>query len=226
MTAGAAPGALPAVVVLVSGRGSNLAALLEAGLPVRYAAVISSRAEAGGLAIARAHGIPAEFLEHRGFADRSAFDEALAQRIDAAFAAAGCADSGLVVLAGFMRILTAGFTARYAGRLVNIHPSLLPAFTGLHTHQRAIDAGVRVHGCSVHYVTAELDHGPIIAQAAVPVLPDDDADRLAARVLVQEHRLYPQVVRAWSEGRLGLGDDGRVRYQGRFDPDEGLRVPQ
>ena len=221
-----AVGAPPALVVLISGRGSNLAALLAAALPVKVAAVISNRADAGGLDIARRHGIPAVVLEHRGYADREAFDQALAERIDQAFAEAGCADGGLLVLAGFMRILSAAFTARYAGRMINIHPSLLPSFTGLHTHRRAIEAGVRVHGCSVHYVTAELDHGPLIAQAVVPVLPDDDEDRLAARVLVQEHRLYPQVVRAWAEGRLALDAAGRVRYQATFDPSDSLRVPQ
>ncbi len=216
----------PAVVVLISGRGSNLAALLAADLPLRMAAVISNRADAGGLEIARQHGVPTAVLEHRGFADRESFDQALAACIDQAFARAGTPQGGLLVLAGFMRILSARFTERYAGRMINIHPSLLPSFTGLHTHQRAIEAGVRVHGCTVHYVTAELDHGPVIAQAVVPVLPGDDQDSLAARVLVQEHLLYPQVLRAWAEGRLALDQGGRVRYRATFDPSDSLRVPK
>ncbi|MDE3010150.1 MAG: phosphoribosylglycinamide formyltransferase, partial [Pseudomonadota bacterium] len=169
---------------------------------------------------------PTEVLDHAAYPDRASFDAALAQRIDAAFASAGQPHGGLVVLAGFMRILTPAFTARYAGRMINIHPSLLPAFTGLHTHRRAIEAGVRVHGCTVHYVTAELDHGPIIAQAAVPVLPDDDEHTLAARVLVQEHQLYPLVVRAWAEGRLTLDATGAVRLGASFDGSDCLRVPR
>jgi phosphoribosylglycinamide formyltransferase-1 len=216
----------PAIVVLISGRGSNLAALLEAELPVSVAAVISNRSDAGGLAVAAAHAVPTAVLDHRAYADREAFDRALAGQIDAALGAAGQPDQGLVVLAGFMRIFSAGFTAHYAGRMINIHPSLLPAFTGLHTHRRALQAGVRLHGCTVHYVTAELDHGPVIAQAAVPVLADDDETRLADRVLAQEHQLYPQVVRAWADGRLALGADGRVRYTASIDPSASLRVPQ
>ena len=157
----------------------------------QVAAVISNKADAAGLAFARAHGIATEVLDHKGFASREAFDQALAALIDK-FDTPG--HPVLVVLAGFMRILTPGFVARYAGRLTNIHPSLLPAFPGLHTQQRALDAGCKFAGATVHLVTAELDHGPILAQAVVPVLPGDTADTLAARVLTQEHRIYPQAV--------------------------------
>lgn len=183
------------VVVLISGRGSNMQALIEADLPV--SAVISNRADAGGLAIAARHGIATSVVEHRGYSMREAFDAALAVEIERY-------SPRLVALAGFMRILTPGFVQRYAGRLVNIHPSLLPSFTGLDTHARAIEAGVKLHGCTVHFVVAEVDHGPIIAQAAVPVLTDDSADTLAARVLREEHRIYPQAVRWFLEGRLAV----------------------
>lgn len=183
------------VVVLISGRGSNMRALIEADIPV--SAVISNCADAGGLAIAARHAVPTRVVEHRGFASRDAFDAALAGAVDAF-------SPKLVALAGFMRILTPGFVNRYAGRLVNVHPSLLPAFTGLDTHQRALEAGVKLHGCTVHFVTAELDHGPIIAQAAVPVNGGDTADTLAARVLREEHRIYPQAVRWFLEGRLAV----------------------
>ncbi len=179
-------------------------ALVEADLPV--SAVISNRAGAGGLAIAQRHGIDTRVVEHKGYASREAFDAALAGVID------GYAPK-LVALAGFMRILSPGFVNRYAGRLVNIHPSLLPAFTGLDTHERALEAGVKLHGCTVHFVTAELDHGPIIAQAAVPVLGDDTADTLAARVLREEHRVYPQAVRWFLEGRLAVRGN-RVEVSG------------
>lgn len=192
------------IVVLVSGRGSNLQALFEAGLPV--SAVLSNRADAGGLALAEARGVPAHAIEHRRFDSREAFDTALAAAIDA-FA------PRLVVLAGFMRILTPVFVERYAGRIMNIHPSLLPAFPGLDTHARALTAGVKLHGCTVHFVTAQLDHGPIIAQAAVPVRPQDTAAGLAARVLRQEHLLYPRAVRWFLEDRLQI-DAGVVRVRG------------
>ena len=181
------------VVVLISGRGSNLQALLDARIPV--SAVISNKAGAGGLEIAARRGIATRVVEHRAYAGREAFDAALAAAIDEFKPA-------LVVLAGFMRILTPGFVERHAGRLVNIHPSLLPAFPGLDTHERALEAGVKLHGCTVHFVTAELDHGPIIAQAAVPVLDDDTPDTLAARVLREEHRIFPEAVRAFLDGRL------------------------
>lgn len=192
------------MVILISGRGSNMQAMVEAGLPV--AAVISNRADAAGLQYAAAQGIATVVVEHRGYATREAFDAALAQAIDG-FGPA------LVVLAGFMRILTAGFVARYQGRLINIHPSLLPCFTGLDTHARALAAGVKLHGATVHFVTAELDHGPIVIQAAVPVLPGDDEDKLAARVLATEHRIYPQAARWFLEGKLVI-ESGVVRVKG------------
>ena len=185
------------IVILISGGGSNMAAIVRAAQQekweerygARVAAVVSNKANAGGLAFAREQGIATEVLDHKAFASREAFDADLAATIDRH-------QPALVVLAGFMRILTPGFVARYAGRLVNIHPSLLPAFTGLHTHQRAIDAGCKVAGVTVHQVTAELDVGPILDQAVVPVLPGDTADTLAARVLTQEHVIYPRAVRA------------------------------
>lgn len=188
------------IVILISGRGSNMKAILEAGVPAQIAAVISNEPAAAGLATARGHGVPTATVDHRRFADRAAFDAALAAAIDGFH-------PDLVVLAGFMRILTDAFVARYHGRLVNIHPSLLPAFPGLHTHRRALAAGVRVHGCTVHFVTPALDHGPIIIQAAVPVAPDDTEDALAARVLREEHRIYPQAIRWFCEDRLALSEE-------------------
>lgn len=187
------------IVILISGAGSNMAAIVrtarsdnwEARLQARVAAVISNRPQAGGLAIAHEQGIATEVVDHRMFDDRTLFDQALAEAIDRQDPLGRPA---LVVLAGFMRVLTPGFVGRYEGRLLNIHPSLLPAFTGLHTHQRALDAGCRVAGATVHRVTAELDNGPILAQAVVPVLPGDNADRLAARVVSQEHRIYPAAI--------------------------------
>ena len=186
------------IVILISGAASNMAAIVRAAhardwagrCDARVAAVLSNRADAGGLAFAREQGIATAVVDHKAFATREAFDEALAAQIDVH-------QPALVVLAGFMRILTPGFVARYAGRLVNIHPSLLPAFPGLHTHRRAIEAGCRFAGASVHLVTAELDHGPILDQAVVPVLPDDTEQTLAARVLTQEHQLYPRAIEAW-----------------------------
>lgn len=181
------------IVALISGRGSNLEALLDAGLPV--GAVISNRADAKGLELARARGVEAIVVEHRAYAMREAFEEALCARIDS-FA------PRLILLAGFMRVLTGGFVERYHGRMLNIHPSLLPAFPGLDTHARALAAGVKVHGCSVHFVTAQLDHGPIVIQAAVRVLPGDTAASLAARVLRLEHVIYPRAARWFLDGRL------------------------
>ncbi|MBI2754882.1 MAG: phosphoribosylglycinamide formyltransferase [Betaproteobacteria bacterium] len=192
------------VVVLISGRGSNLQAILRAGVAV--SGVISNEAGARGLDIAAQHGVPARVVEHRGFASRERFDAALGDEIDR-FA------PKLVALAGFMRILTAGFVERFAGRLVNIHPSLLPAFPGLDTHERALAAGVKVHGCTVHFVTSDLDHGPIIVQAAVPVRPGDTGDTLAARVLRQEHEAYPRAIRWFLEDRLVI-ENGVVRVLG------------
>ncbi|MBN8504472.1 MAG: phosphoribosylglycinamide formyltransferase [Burkholderiales bacterium] len=195
------------IVVLISGRGSNMEAIVRAcrqeAWPARVAAVISNRPEAAGLAFARAQGIEAQGLDHRAHTSREAFDAALIQAIDTHA-------PDLVVLAGFMRILTPAFCAHYAGRLLNIHPSLLPAFPGLHTHERALQAGCRLAGASVHFVTAELDHGPIVAQAMVPVLDGDSADQLAARVLALEHQMYPRAVRWFVEDKLQI-DGHRVR---------------
>jgi phosphoribosylglycinamide formyltransferase-1 len=193
------------IVILISGRGSNMEALLDADVGGTIAAVISNRADARGLAIARNRGVATAVVEHRDFAARAEFDAALAAAIDRF-------EPGLVVLAGFMRILTPAFVARYAGRMLNIHPSLLPAFAGLDTHRRALEAGVKIHGCTVHFVTADLDHGPIVAQAAVAVLDDDDESTLAARVLAEEHRILPAAVRAYCQGRLVVAD-GRVRVR-------------
>ena len=198
---------MKSVVILISGRGSNMEALLAAvargELPVRVAAVISNRPDAKGLETAAAQGVPTAVVDHKAHAGREAFDAALAECID------GYAPD-LVVLAGFMRILTEGFVRHYEGRLLNIHPSLLPSFPGLHTHQRALEEGVRIHGCTVHFVTPALDHGPVVVQAAVPVLDGDDEATLAARVLQQEHLVYPLAVRWFAEDRLTL-EGGRVR---------------
>jgi phosphoribosylglycinamide formyltransferase-1 len=191
------------IVILISGRGSNMQAILEARLPLTVAAVISNDAQAGGLATAQQHRIATRIVDHRTHSGRAAFDEALGREIDSF-------DPDLVVLAGFMRILTAAFVDRYRGRLINIHPSLLPAFTGLHTHRRALEAGVKLHGCTVHFVTPELDHGPIVIQAAVPVHDDDSEDTLSARVLAEEHRIYPQALRWFCEGRLAITPQGTV----------------
>lgn len=178
--------------------------LIDAGLPV--SAVISNRAGAQGLQIAAAHGVATRVVEHRAFASREAFEAALAKEIDRF-------SPRLVALAGFMRVLTPAFVERYAGRLLNIHPSLLPAFPGLNTHQRALEAGVKLHGCTVHFVTAELDHGPIVIQAEVRVRDDDSAETLAARVLRREHLIYPRAAQWFLEGRLVIRD-GKVRVKG------------
>jgi len=189
------------VAILISGRGSNMRALVEAGIPV--AAVVSNEASAAGLEFARARHLPTAVVAHTAYPSRAAFDDALAAEIDRF-------GPKLVVLAGFMRILTPAFVRRYEGRLLNIHPSLLPAFSGLHTHARALAAGVKIHGATVHFVTPELDHGPIVIQAAVPVRSGDDEAALAARVLVQEHRIYPEAVRWFLDGKLAI-DAGLVR---------------
>ena len=195
------------IVILISGRGSNMEALIAARaagqLPVEIAAVLSNRPDAKGLQTAAEAGIATHVVDHKAFASREAFDAAMAACID------GFAPD-LVVLAGFMRILSEGFVRHYEGRLMNIHPSLLPSFPGLHTHQRALDEGVRIHGCTVHFVTPALDHGPVIIQAAVPVLDGDDEASLSARVLRQEHQVYPQAVRWFAEDKLSLVD-GKVR---------------
>ncbi len=201
------------LVVLISGRGSNLQALLEAGLPV--SAVISNVPGAAGLAIAAKRGVPTRVVSHKDFSSREAFDDALAREIDRF-------SPRLVVLAGFKRVLTPGFVQRYRDRMLNIHPSLLPAFPGLNTHERALAAGVKVHGCSVHFVTADLDHGPIVAQAAIPVRRDDTAASLALRVLKQEHALYARAVRWFLDGKLVI-ENGTVSVKGNdaqfvFDP--------
>jgi phosphoribosylglycinamide formyltransferase-1 len=207
---------MKSLVILISGRGSNMQALIEAGLPGRIAAVISSKPGAEGLEIAKMHGIETRVVDQRAYPDRAAFDAALAKKIDSY-------QPDLVALAGFMRILGDSFVDRYHGRLMNVHPSLLPAFPGLDTHMRALQEGVKIHGCTVHFVTPQVDHGPIIIQAAIPVLPDDTAETLAARVLQQEHRIYPEAVRWFMEDRLQLShnrvevsntatDDGAVLY--------------
>jgi phosphoribosylglycinamide formyltransferase-1 len=202
------------IVCLISGRGSNLAALLETAhlerwdetLPAAMTLVISNRAEAVGLEIARRHGVATAVIAHRDYASREAFEAALIERIDVE-------RPDIVVLAGFMRVLTDGFVARYAGRLINIHPSLLPAFPGLVTHRRALDAGVRIHGATVHFVSPAVDGGPIIAQAVVVVREDDEEHSLAERVLAQEHRLLPRCVRWIAQGRVRL-DGSRVVVTG------------
>ena len=198
------------IVILISGRGSNMEAIVrraaEERWPARVAAVVSNRADAAGLDFARRHGIATAVVDHKAFASREAFDAVLANAIE------GFAPD-VVALAGFMRILTPGFVQRFEGRLVNIHPSLLPLFPGLHTHARAIEAGCKVAGATVHFVTADLDHGPIIAQALVPVLPADIGTTLAARVLEQEHVLYPLALRWLVQGALDRRD-GRVVHSG------------
>lgn len=194
------------IVILISGRGSNMEAIVRAGIPARIAAVISNRSDAAGLRFAVQSGIATATIDDRRFPTREAFDEELAAAVDTH-------SPDLVALAGFMRILSDGFVRRYEGRLVNVHPSLLPAFPGLHTHRRALEAGVKVHGCTVQFVTQQLDHGPIIAQAAVPVRPGDTEEILAARVLRQEHRIYPLALRWFVEGRLVV-EKGIVRVNG------------
>jgi len=200
---------MKSIVILISGRGSNMEAIVKAcaaeAWPARIAAVISSRPDAAGLAFASAHGIATAVVDHKAFPSRDAFDAELAQVID------GFAPD-VLALAGFMRILGADFTRRYEGRMLNIHPSLLPSFPGLRTHQRALEAGCQFSGATVHFVTAELDHGPIVAQAVVAVQPGDDEASLAARVLKLEHRMYPQALRWLVQGQLSLGADGRVRH--------------
>ena len=201
------------IAILISGRGSNMEAIVRAcaaeGWPARVVAVVANRPDAAGLAFAAAHGIATAVVDHKahgpGIEGREAFDAALAGVLD------GFAPD-LVVLAGFMRILGAAFVRRYEGRLLNIHPSLLPAFPGLHTHRRALEAGCKLAGATVHFVTPELDHGPIVMQSAVPVLPGDDEPKLAARVLATEHLIYPKSVRWFVQGRLSL-EGGVVRQR-------------
>lgn len=195
------------IVILISGRGSNMEAVVRAldaeGWPARIAAVISNKPEAGGLAFAQARGIPTAVVPSKTFATRAEFDAKLQETIDVF-------EPDLIVLAGFMRILTAPFVEHYAGRMLNIHPSLLPLFPGLHTHQQALDAGCVEHGATVHFVTAELDHGPAVLQARIPVLPGDTEATLATRLLVEEHKIYPRAVRLFVEDRLVV-ENGAVR---------------
>ncbi|MCT7324898.1 phosphoribosylglycinamide formyltransferase [Ralstonia mojiangensis] len=204
------------IVILISGRGSNMEAIVRAcqaeGWSGRIAAVISNRPDAAGLKFAASHGIATAVVDHKAFPDRDSFDAALAQVIDGF-------SPDLVVLAGFMRILTPGFVKRYAGRMLNIHPSLLPCFPGLHTHEAALAMGVKAHGATVHFVTADLDHGPIVLQAIIDVRQDDTPDSLAGRLLAQEHTIYPRAVRWFVEGRLSI-EDGVVRVS----PDESQLV--
>lgn len=191
----------PGIVVLISGSGTNLQALIDAvangDIHGEIRGVISNRPEVAGLERARRAGIPARVINHQDFSDRDTFDQALMAAIDQH-------QPDLVVLAGFMRVLTPAFVGHYEGRLINIHPSLLPDFRGLHTHERALEAGVQLHGCSIHFVNTELDGGPVILQASVPVLPDDTPQTLAARVQQQEHRAYPRVIQWFCQGRLTL----------------------
>jgi phosphoribosylglycinamide formyltransferase 1 len=194
------------IVILISGRGSNMQALLQARLPAQISAVLSNEPNAAGLQIAAWHGVDTEVVSHARVSERAAFDAALAEAV-------ARREPDLIVLAGFMRILGTSFLERFPARVINIHPSLLPAFPGVHTHRRALEEGVKIHGCTVHFVTSQLDHGPIIAQAAVPVLPHDSEHTLAARVLEQEHVILPQAVRWFIEGRLHMSA-GRVLVTG------------
>jgi len=194
---------MKSVVILISGRGSNMEAIVGAGLPAKVAAVISNRADAAGLKFAAQSGIAVQVVDEREFSSRGAFDAALETAIERH-------SPDLVALAGFMRVLGGDFVRHYSGRMVNIHPSLLPAFPGLHTHRRALQEGVKLHGCTVHFVTPQVDHGPIIVQAAVPVRAGDTEATLAARVLRQEHRVYPLAIRWFVEGRLAV-ENGIVR---------------
>ncbi len=210
------------VGILISGRGSNMMALVEAAraadYPAEIAAVISSRPDAPGLAWAKAQGLPAQAIDHKAFASREAFDEAVHQALTEA-------GIELVALAGFMRIQSAGFVAKWQGRQLNIHPSLLPLFKGLDPHKQALDAGVKVSGCTVHFVTEEMDSGPIVAQAAVPVIDGDSPESLAERILRAEHKLYPQALALVAAGRARI-EDGRVRVEGAGSPGSALFSPQ
>ena len=200
------------IVILISGRGSNLQSILDAKLDARIAAVISNNPAARGIDVARTFCVETAVIDHRAFPDRASFDAALVDK-------ASSYRPDLLVLAGFMRVLSEGFIKRFSGHIMNIHPSLLPAFPGMDTHRRALQEGVRIHGCTVHFVTPELDHGPIIVQAAVPVLPGDDVERLAARVLEQEHRVYPQAIRWFLDGKLKLEGNRVMVSPGRGIPE-------
>lgn len=206
------------IAILISGNGSNMQALLQADLPCDIVSVISNRADAKGLQIAAQHDIPTTVISHHDFDSREAFDQALGDHLQSLAV-------DYIILAGFMRILSDSFVDRFAGRLLNIHPSLLPAYPGLNTHQKALQDGVKIHGCTVHFVTPRLDHGPIIIQAAVPVLPEDTAETLAARVLAQEHRVYPQAVRWLCLDKIRLSRDGHVKTVHQPQPDFALVSP-
>ncbi len=198
---------MKSAVILISGRGSNMQALVEGGIGMDIRAVISNRPEAKGLDWARSRGIETRVVDHKAFAEREAFDAALGEAL-------GAYSPDCIFHAGFMRIVGAALVNRFAGRMVNIHPSLLPSFPGLHTHRRALEAGVKIHGATVHFVTTALDNGPIIIQAAVPVLPGDTEQSLAARVHAQEHRIYPQAARWIAEGRVEFPANGVVQSPG------------
>ena len=206
-------------VILISGRGSNMRSIVEARTGLDVKAVISNRPDAEGLEWARSRGIPAVALDHKAHATREAFDESLAHEV-------GRLEPDLVLLAGFMRILSPGFIGRFPRRILNIHPSLLPSFPGLHTHRRALEAGVKLHGCTVHVVTPELDSGPIVIQAAVPVMPADTEETLAGRVLAAEHRVYPQAVRWFVEDRVQFGPGDVVRVRGSGVADDSITAPR
>jgi len=209
---------MKSIVILISGRGSNLQALLDADLPDCRLAVIGNRPDAAGLVQSRRRGVATTVVDHRDFAIRADFDAALAEAIE-------FHQPDLVAMAGFMRVVGDAFVRRFEGRLINIHPSLLPAFPGLRTHAQALAAGVKIHGCSVHFVTALLDAGPIVIQAAVPVLPGDTEESLAARVLRQEHVIYPQALRWFLAGRLSLTAAGQVQIDGENVADSTLIAP-
>jgi phosphoribosylglycinamide formyltransferase 1 len=213
--------AIPRITVVVSGRGSNLAALIDAErcgrLGGTVSAVLCNRADAPALEIAASHGIATQVIDHCGYSDRDAFEAVLAAAINAS-------EPDVIVLAGFMRVLSASFVARYEGRMLNIHPSLLPSYPGLHTHRRALADGVRVHGCTVHFVTANVDHGPIVMQGAVAVHDSDDETTLAARVLAVEHQLLPAAVCAFCEDRLVIAGR-RVRVKDEVVPTAAFVVP-
>jgi phosphoribosylglycinamide formyltransferase 1 len=209
------------VGVLISGRGSNLKALLDAcaaaDFPAKIVTVVSNRPDAGGVEHARAAGVASEVVDHKAFAGRDAFEAAVTRALESA-------GVEIVCLAGFMRVVGAGFVRHWQGRMINIHPSLLPLFPGLDTHARALAAGVRLHGCTVHFVSEEVDGGAIVGQAAVPVLPGDDPESLAARVLQAEHRLYPACLRLLAEGRVRL-EDGKAAFSGDFEAGRPLFSP-
>ena len=207
------------VVVLISGGGSNLQAIIDGqqdgSLPIKVVAVISNKANAFGLERAQTAGVDTQVLSHKGFDDRTAYDQALIECIDAY-------QPDLLVLAGFMRILTPAFTNHYLGRTLNIHPSLLPKYPGLHTHRRALEAGDQTHGASIHFVTAELDGGPVILQAQVPIFDSDSEEDLAARVLVEEHKIYPEAVKWFAERRIELSQDGKAVLDGKVLTPQGV----